>query len=278
MRQLAEINASELTTMHCGGKIARLYEPDSRGQVCELISELDDFIVLGGGSNMIFADRVITRPVIRLGKGFDTITRDGTNISAGGALLTGKLLAYCTRNALSGIEFLAGIPGTIGGALYMNAGTATQGIMDAVLDVEIADRDGISTIRGEDITYGYRYGGIAQGTIILGARFALKDALFKDVADTIASFIEKRRLQPGGYSSGSVFKNPPGSPAGMLIEQAGLKGFSIGGAKVSEVHANYIINEGNASTADIQELIRTIKRTVREKFGIELIEEVRIIG
>jgi UDP-N-acetylmuramate dehydrogenase len=277
MRQFSEIHASELTTMHCGGKIALLYEPDSRGQVRELISSLDDFIVLGGGSNMIFADTLITRPVIRLGKGFETITRDGNTISAGAALLTGKLLSYCSKNALSGLEFLAGIPGRIGGALFMNAGTATLGIMDAVLDVEIAYKDGIRMLRREDIPYGYRHGGIAQDAVILGARFALSDAL-QDVADTIATFMEKRRSQPGGYSSGSVFKNPPGSPAGMLIEQAGLKGVAIGGAKVSEVHANYIINEGNASTSDIKDLISMIKRRVWEKFGIELIEEVRIIG
>jgi UDP-N-acetylmuramate dehydrogenase len=226
---------------------------------------------------MIFADTLITRPVIRLGKGFETITRDGNTISAGAALLTGKLLSYCSKNALSGLEFLAGIPGRIGGALFMNAGTATLGIMDAVLDVEIAYKDGIRMLRREDIPYGYRHGGIAQDAVILGARFALSDAL-QDVADTIATFMEKRRSQPGGYSSGSVFKNPPGSPAGMLIEQAGLKGVAIGGAKVSEVHANYIINEGNASTSDIKDLISMIKRRVWEKFGIELIEEVRIIG
>ena len=277
MRQLAGINASELTTMRCGGKIARLYEPDSKEQVRELIKELDDFIVLGGGSNMIFADTLIARAVIRLGKGFATITCDGNLISAGAALLTGKLLSYCSRGALAGLEFLAGIPGTIGGALFMNAGTATLGIMDAIVDVEIACKDGIFTLRREDIHYGYRHGGIAQSAVILGARFALKDALSQDVADTIASFMEKRRSQPVGCSSGSVFKNPPGSSAGMLIEQAGLKGFAIGGAKVSEVHANYIINVGNASTSDIKDLISMIKHRVWEKFGIELIEEVRII-
>ena len=278
MRQLVETHASELTTMHCGGEIARLCEPGSKKQVCELISGLDDFIVLGGGSNMIFADTMITTPVIRLGKEFDTITRDGEIISAGAALPTGKLLSYCSDNALAGLEFLAGIPGTVGGALFMNAGTATLGIMDTVLDVEIVCKDGIKTLKHEDIPYGYRHGGIAKNAVIIGARFALSNDLPEHIRDTITSFIEKRRSQPGGYSSGSVFRNPPGSPAGLLIEQAGLKGFSIGGAKVSEVHANFIINQGNASTSDIKELISMIKRRVWEKFGIELIEEVQIIG
>ncbi len=272
------MNASELTTMHCGGQIARLYEPESKQEVCRLISELDDFIVLGGGSNMIFADTLITRAVIRLGKGFEIITRDGDLVSAGGALLTAKLLSFCSRGALAGLEFLAGIPGTIGGAIFMNAGTAALGIMDAVLDVEIATKDGIQTLRREDIPYGYRHGGIAPSAVIISARFALRDAPPIDTAESIASFMKKRRSQPGGYSSGSVFKNPPESPAGMLIEQAGLKGFTIGGAKVSEVHANYIINMGNASTSDITDLISMIKRRVWEKFGIDLIEEVRIIG
>jgi UDP-N-acetylmuramate dehydrogenase len=278
MRQFSKINASELTTMHCGGKIAQLFEPDSHEQLRELIERFDDFIILGWGSNTIFEDTLITRPVIRLGKGFAQISKKEDLIYAGAALGTKKLLTYCLENALTGIEFMAGIPGTIGGALYMNAGTPDMGIMDTISKVEIMNKDGIFTLEKCDIHYGYRQGGIPLGAVITGAYFSLKNISPEHVRDAIASFIKKKRLQPGGYNSGSMFRNPPQGPAGLLIEQAGMKGYTIGGAKVSEIHANFIINNGNASTSDVKNLISLIKQRVREKFGIELIEEVRIIG
>lgn len=278
MRQFSKINACDLTTMHCGGTIALLFEPDSHEQLLELIERFDDFIILGGGSNTIFEDALITKPVFRLGKGFSQISKKEDLIYAGAAISTKKLLAYCAENALTGIEFMAGIPGTIGGALYMNAGTPDKGIMDVVSKVEIADKNGISLLDKDDIRYGYRRGGIPHCAVITGAYFSLTDSSHEQVRDTIASFIEKKHSQPGGYNSGSMFRNPPQSPAGLLIEQAGMKGYMIGGAKVSEIHANFIINNGNASTSDIKNLISVIKQRVREKFGIELIEEVRIIG
>ena len=160
----------------------------------------------------------------------------------------------------------------------MNAGTATQGILDAIVDVRVIDAIGIRDIAKEDIPYGYRQGGLPLDAVIISARFALTDAPAEHVHTTIQSFLEKKRTQPKGYTSGSVFKNPPESPAGLLIEQAGMKGFTVGGAKVSEVHANFIINDGKASTSDIKTLIQKIKQRVQEKFDIELIEEVRIIG
>ena len=117
-----------------------------------------------------------------------------------------------------------------------------------------------------------------QDAVIIGARFALAEAPTEQVCSAVDSFLEKKSRQPRGYSSGSMFKNPPGSPAGLLIEQAGMKGFAVGGAKVSEVHANFIINDGTATTSDIKTLLGIIKQRVQEKFDIELIEEVRIIG
>lgn len=277
MMQVSRVSACELTTMHCGGEINRLFEPDSREELLDLMGQLDDFIVIGGGSNIIFTDNPITRPVIRLGSEFETITRTGEGVSAGASLLTSKLLAYCEQNALSGLEFLAGLPGTVGGALFMNAGTANDWIMDAVTDIEIMDAEGIHTLGREQLSCGYRTAGIRPGKIILGAGFALKTSTTKNVHDAMTSFMERRRLQPGGHSCGSVFRNPAGSSAGELIERSGMKGFRIGGAKVSEAHANFIINEGNASAADIIKLISAVKDRVREKYGIELIEEVRII-
>ncbi|HHO76152.1 MAG TPA: UDP-N-acetylmuramate dehydrogenase [Deltaproteobacteria bacterium] len=278
MRQYSQMSASTITTMHCGGNIARLFEPETKDQLRALLAEFDDFIMLGGGSNMIFEDALISSPVIRLGKGFDTVSRSKENVCCGAALLTSRLLNYCEEHGLSGLEFLAWIPGTVGGALFMNAGTAQRGIMDEVIDIEVMDKEGTRYIPRSDLNYGYRTGGFSPDTVITGARFAMKSAPREQIFAAVESFRKKRRDQPSGYSCGSVFKNPPHTSAGQLIEQAGMKGFAIGGAKVSQEHANFIINDGTATATDILDLIRTIKNNVRERFGIELVEEVRIIG
>ncbi|HOO46753.1 MAG TPA: UDP-N-acetylmuramate dehydrogenase [Deltaproteobacteria bacterium] len=278
MRLFRQVSASELTTMHCGGRIASMFEPESKEQLYGLITTFDHFIMLGGGSNVIFEDALISKPVIRLGKAFATVSCDRDILSCGAALPTAKLLNYCEEQGLSGLEFLAWIPGTVGGALFMNAGTADRGIMEAVIDVEVVDKKGTRTIPRSDLSFGYRTGGFSRDTVIIGARFELNSAPQEKVSAAIESFRKKRQDQPGGYSCGSVFRNPPSAAAGYLIEQAGLKGYRIGGARVSDVHANFIINDGTASTSDILDLIRTIKHEVREKFGIELVEEVRIIG
>jgi len=263
--------------MHCGGRIQRMFEPQSIEQLTSLISELDDFFVLGGGTNTIFCDDTCTRPVIRLGSGFDLIGIDKTGLRAGGATAIKTLLSYCRENALSGIEFLSGIPGTIGGALWMNAGTRDLGIMERVSDIDLADRTGVHTLKVSDIHYGYRNGGIPDDAIITSAHLKLDSSSKQQVSQSMERYMEKRSNQPRGYSSGSVFKNPTGHSAGMLIEKAGLKGYRVGGASVSDIHANFIINDGTASTSDIRGLIGTVKQRIKDQFGIDLIEEVRII-
>jgi UDP-N-acetylmuramate dehydrogenase len=277
MREFRTAYACEMTTMHCGGMIARLYEPETKEQLGELITGLDSFIAVGGGSNLIFPDGTTGTPVIRLGKGFAVIEREEDAVFAGASASTAGVLGYCAKNGLSGLEFLSGIPGTIGGALFMNAGTNDAGIMDALEVAEFMDKEGVHSAGKEGISYGYRNGGFPSRAVITGARLAVRNSTPEEVRSKMESYLLKRRGQPGGYSSGSVFKNPPDRAAGFLIEQAGLKGFRIGGAKISEIHANFIINDGNASTADIKSLVGLIKQRVKEQFGIELREEVRIV-
>ncbi len=277
MRKCRTAYACEMTTMHCGGMIARLYEPETKEQLAELIQSLDTFIVVGGGSNMIFPDGTTDTPVIRLGKGFGAIVCGEDAVSAGASASTARVLAHCAGNGLSGLEFLSGIPGTIGGALSMNAGTKDEGIMDALETAEFMDREGMHSVGKGEISYGYRKGGFPPHAVITGARLKVWKSTPEEVRSKMESYLSKRKGQPGGYSSGSVFRNPPGRAAGFLIEQAGLKGFRIGGAKVSEIHANFIINDGNASSADIKSLVGLIKQRVKEQFGIELQEEVRIV-
>jgi UDP-N-acetylmuramate dehydrogenase len=277
MKEFSSVGACELTTMHCGGTIAVVYEPETKEELYGLITGLDTFVVIGGGSNMIFPDGLITTAVIRLGKAFASVSMQGGDLSAGGSAPLKALLQYCLRNTLSGLEFLAGIPGTVGGALCMNAGTPDKGIMDAVKDVEFIDRQGIHVADGKAIPYRYRCGGLDPSAVITSARFHVHPCTTEEIASAIESFLARKKNQPGGFNCGSMFKNPPGSAAGYLIEQAGLKGFRIGGAKISEIHANFIINDGTATTADIKSLLGTIKERVKERFGVDLQEEVKIL-
>jgi UDP-N-acetylmuramate dehydrogenase len=189
-----------------------------------------------------------------------------------------RLFSSCTRNGLSGIEFMAGIPGWLGGAVFMNAGTPQKGILDAVDEIEVADRRGIRSIPKKELSYGYRTGGLPPDTVVVSAMLKLEQTTREAVRKTALPYLNRKKLQPRGYNSGSIFKNPEGTSAGLLIDKAGLKGSRIGGAKVSEQHANFIINEGHASTDDIKGLISMIKQRIRDEFGIELTEEVRIVG
>jgi UDP-N-acetylmuramate dehydrogenase len=278
MRMIPSVSALDVTSMHCGGTISRIYEPEDKNQLLEIIRTLDDFHVLGGGTNTIFDDGTIARPVIRLGKEFDFISPCPGGIRAGAAVRMKHLVSHCTQNGLGGIEFMAGIPGWLGGALFMNAGTPEKGIMDVVADIEVVDRTGVRIIARDELSYGYRDGGISPDTVITSANLMLQQSTRAAVRRSVLPYLEKKRKQPRGYSSGSIFKNPEGTAAGLLIDKAGFKGFRVGGAKVSEIHANFIINDDHATAGDIKTLISTIKERVREKFGVELMEEVRIIG
>jgi len=278
MRMIEMVHAYDITSMHCGGTIERIYEPENQDQLSILMNELHDFYILGGGTNTIFTDDRVTKPVIRLGKEFSTIEPISSGLHVGAAVPSKHLVSYCARNGLSGMEFMAGIPGHLGGALFMNAGTPEKGILDMVTELEIMDLSGKKTIPRSDLHYSYRIGGIPEKTIITFAKLSVKKTSRENVRLGILFYLRKRRNQPHGYTSGSTFRNPEGKTAGYLIEKAGLKGIRIGGAKVSEIHANFIINDGTATTRDIQELITLIKEKVKGEFGIILTEEVKIIG
>lgn len=278
MRMMPMVSAHDITSMHCGGTIKCVYEPEDIGQLVELLKSLDSFIVLGGGTNTIFADSLVTRPVIRLGREFAGIKPCPAGIRAGAAVPMKRLFSYCVRKGLSGIEFMAGIPGWLGGAVFMNAGTPDVGFLDAAEEIEVADRNGVRTIHPQDLSCGYRTGGISSETIVISATIRLRPSTKEAVRKASLPYLKKKKQQPRGYNSGSIFRNPAGTAAGLLIDRCGLKGTRIGGAKISEVHANFIVNDGNASTSDITGLISLVKKRVRDEFGIELKEEVRIVG
>ncbi|MFY9397798.1 MAG: UDP-N-acetylmuramate dehydrogenase [Desulfomonilia bacterium] len=277
MKEYRSVKASELTTMRCGGTIDILYEPETQGELQALVTGLERYVLIGAGSNLIFPDGLITTPVIRLGAAFSSVEPAPGGIRAGGAAPLARVLDFCRKNALAGLEFLSGIPGTVGGALCMNAGTAETGIMERLIEAEYVDCRGVHSAARESLPYRYRSGGFDDGAIIVSALLMAHSDSADKITSAMRAYLDRRKNQPGGFSCGSVFKNPPGQAAGRLIEQAGLKGFRIGGAAVSEVHANFIINEGNATSADIRSLVRAVKERVKDRFGIELEEEVKIL-
>ncbi len=271
--------ATSLTSMRCGGRIAQLITVENLDELLRLLAGLNEYIILGGGYNTIFPDGLTLIPVIRLGEAFEVINADGAgNLYAGGGARITSILDSCTEKGLSGIEFMAGIPGTIGGMIRMNAGTNDRGIMDALSFIDLIDESGPKRIEKNDINYGYRYTTLPPKAVITGAGLSLNVASTDDVRAKVASFIERRRNQPKGLSSGCIFKNPEGSSAGYLIDKAGLKGRRVGGAVVSDIHANFIINDSSASSSDVLKLIRLIKDEVKKQFSVELKEEVIILA
>ena len=265
--------------MRCGGRIAQLITVESPDELLRLVAGLNEYIILGGGYNTIFPDGLTLTPVIRLGEAFEVVDADGSgNLYAGGGASIASMITVCKEKGLSGIEFMAGIPGTIGGAVTMNAGTNDRGIMDVLSFIDLTDASGSRRIGKSDINYGYRHTMLPPKALITGAGFSLNISSPEDVRVKVASFIERRRKQPKGLSSGCIFKNPEGSSAGYLIDKAGLKGSCVGGAIVSDIHANFIINDGSASSSDILKLIGIIKDEVKKQFSVELKEEVIILA
>jgi UDP-N-acetylmuramate dehydrogenase len=269
--------ASKLTSMRCGGRIAQVLTAESLEEVKKLASAIDNFIVLGGGTNMIFPDNLTMSPVIKLGEPFEYIKVEDNRIMAGGAASMTSVLTACRQYGLSGIEFMAGIPGTLGGAVWMNAGTNERGIMDRVSYIDIIEPAGPKKLPRESISYGYRHTGLPVKCIITDVCLELSLSSPEDVSAKVRSYLDKRRNQPSGASSGCIFKNPQGLSAGQLIDKAGLKGRRIGGAVVSDIHANFIINDGGATSADVMKLIGEVRQEVKKQFDVQLEVEVRII-
>lgn len=277
-----EENASlkNLNTYHIAGKAKYLVSPNSINdliQIIKIIKENDlQYFVLGNGSNIVLNDREYNGVIIRLNQlnGIEIHPQLNMAYAEAGAMLP-KLVQEAVNNSLMGLEFAAGIPGTIGGSIYDNAGAYNSCILDYVTSVTVLDEDlNVKVIEHENITYSYRTSMFKEEKkyIILAAKFFLKEG---DQSNSL-NIIEDRRQrriasQPLEYpSAGSVFRNPEGDFAGRLIESCDLKGYRIGGAEVSSKHANFIINVNNATGKDIYTLIKHVHDTVLEKTNVDL--------
>lgn len=238
---------------------------------------------IGRGSNLLVRDGGIRGVVFKLDEGFNYLKVDGSRVTAGGGYSTILLASMTAKHGLTGLEFAGGIPGNVGGAVYMNAGAHGSEISEVLSSAEILTESGEwVTLSNEQLKFRYRTS-ILQNElrgIVTEATFALRMGDKKKIASALASFKDRRRkTQPLQFPcAGSVFRNPPGDHAGRLIQEAGLKGYRIGDAEVSTLHANFIINRGQATANDVLRLIEHIIKTVEEKFHITLKPEVEVVG
>ncbi len=261
--------------------------------ICNTLSELketlnftkDHFLkvfVLGRGTNVLVSDHGFRGIVIKLGKDFSKISVEGREIVAGAGAQLAMIATRAYQNSLSGLEWAAGIPGTLGGALKMNAGAHGFSMSDIVKDVLVLDLNNydLRRLKRSEIEFGYRKTSLSDSEIILEATLILASGKQEEIRKLMDSmFEERKRKQPvQARSAGSVFKNPDGDYAARLIESCGLKGYSIGGAMVSEKHANFIVNTGNATAADINSLIKKIKEEVYKMFKVNLETEIILVG
>ncbi len=277
------VDLAPLTSMglHCVAQaVATVHSPEAlQGFLrCASANEWKWFL-LGGGSNTVFCVEHFPGVILRLGREFAEVKRIGENIlEAGAAAPLSALVRKAADASLEGLEFCIGIPGQVGGALWGNAGQKGMSVCPLVEQVEGFTRSGEPVLlqRGA-FAYGYRYSALSQ-FVLSSIRFVLKTCDSSAIANNLKGFLSVRRKQPLGlHSSGCIFKNPEGDSAGRLIDAAGLKGYSIGGAEVSDVHANFIINKTGATAHDIESLIDYIRATVEKQFGVELQLEVQLV-
>lgn len=240
------------------------------------------WVVLGRGSNVLVSDAGYRGCVIKLGREFTRIDvgEDGLVTAGAGALLT-RLVAQAQQAGLSGLEMLTGVPGTVGGAVSMNAGMRYEWIGARVSSVvTVKPREGMRRYQGTDIEWDYRWCSLPADEVILEAAFALTPGDRQAIATEMESRLARRRLrQPMGLPScGSVFRNPPKASAGRLVEECGLAGLTVGGAQISDKHANFIVNRSGASAQDVVTCMRRMHDEVKAAYDIDLTPEVKLLG
>jgi len=237
--------------------------------------------VIGLGTNLLAADAGFRGVVIDLSESSRTLQTEGHTVTAGAGIPLWDMLTYCAERGLSGLESLAGIPGSVGGGIRLNAGAFGGEIKDCLLSVTLADPDGSLTVHPrKDLRMEYRHTDLPDGAVVVQAQFAFREGdPSRMKAEHEAILRQRREKQPLSLpSAGSVFKRPPGEYAGRLIEESGLKGLRIGDAMVSGKHANFIVNIGAASASDVMRLIGEIQIRVSDRFGIRLEPEIHFLG
>ena len=273
------------TTYGIGGPADLMIFPKSKQDLIKVVEIINknkiQLAILGSGSNVLVSDNGIRGAVISLKNSLKQIEVDDNILYAECGTMLGKIVKHAVKNNLIGLENLNGVPGTLGGALIMNAGAWGGEISENLIHVEVINsKSEIQKIQKKDLNFSYRQSSFNKDDILLSAKFNLKKA-DKDIIKE--NFIEaqsgRKKSQPlNKRSAGSLFKNPKNNSAGKLLDEAGLKGFSIGDAKISEKHANFFINDGDASSRDMLMLIKKAHKEVKDKFNINLSLEVKLMG
>jgi len=292
-----DCSMAQHTTFRVGGAAESLYEAKDAENLRRVIAFLNrekiPYIVVGKGSNLLVKDEGLEGVVILLRGPLASMAQENTDppvsnlrthdmtVHAGAGLPIADLLIHCRDSGYGGLEFLAGIPGTVGGAVAMNAGAFGKEIGDWVKEINVITAEGGVVARNRSqLKFSYRALHMEKKSVIIGACLKVDTGTGKTVAKRIAGYLKRRKeSQPIEFpSAGSIFKNPPNDYAGRLIELAGLKGNKIGGAMISEKHANYIVNNGDATAKDILELLSLTQEKVRKETGVKLEPEIKVVG
>jgi UDP-N-acetylmuramate dehydrogenase len=281
---------ARLTTIRAGGPADLFARPEDEGQLTQLLgwaaAEGLEVGIVGSGSNMLVSDRGVRGLVLKLGGALSAIERQGSRVVCGGGARLPSAAAKAAGWGLTGLEFGINIPGTVGGAVKMNA-NAYGGELGRVLEwVDVCLAQGVDRRSPTELGFAYRSSNLAAGEVISRASFELAEGDPKEIKDTMAEMRGMRReAQPSGIRTfGSTFKNPTDDPrakgrtAGQLLSEAGCRGLQVGGARLSEVHANFVENAGGATTDDVLALMAEARRRVNERFGVELEPEVQVLG
>jgi UDP-N-acetylmuramate dehydrogenase len=283
---LENISMSKYTTYRVGGEASLIVYPSNTNKLIKLIEILRsnniNYKVLGNGSNVIFSDKLYEGVIIKL-DAFDDLKIDDTVVTVGAGFSLMKLAYKASKMGLSGLEFATGIPGSVGGAIYMNAGAykCDMGYITSSIKVLTSNLE-VKELYNKDLDFHYRESFLQhhKDCICLEATFVLKHGDIKEITVLIEDRKQKRLMtQPLEYpSAGSVFRNPPDNFAGHLVEEAGLKGYAMGGALVSPKHANFIVNYNHAKAEDIRNLIMYVKEKVKEKSNVDLLVEQEFVN
>lgn len=287
MKIIKDVEMKDYTSFKAGGKANKMVICEREDEVIETLREIreknEKYIMLGNGSNTLVKDSGFSGTVIKLGDSFSKIIRTGNNLVCGGNTLMSVVAKYALREGLTGFEFASGIPGSIGGAFFMNAGAYGGEIKDIAKSAKIVSHDTLEfkEVGLSDMGLSYRHSAFQEnGDIILSVEISLEEGNKSEIESTMKDLAKKRNSkQPVQFpSAGSFFKRPEGHFAGKLIQDSGMKGVSVGDAQVSELHSGFIVNKGNATATDIIQLMELVQKKVYEKFGVNLEPEVRIIG
>lgn len=279
------VTLAPYTTMRTGGPAALFAEPRNAQQLTHVHQWAQEkglsLLILGNGSNLLIADSGFDGLVIHLGRALSEVSVFANTLTAQAGASLAAAARAAAQASLTGLEFAAGIPGSIGGAVCMNAGAYGGEIAQVIVSARVLTPEGVRMVSKDELSLGYRSSAVMQnGWVVLEATFELAPGSPDEIKATMADLAARRReKQPLQYPScGSFFKRPVGYYAGALIEQAGLKGYRVGDAQVSEMHAGFVINRGHATSSEIYRLMQEVQRRVQAQFGVTLEPEVRLIG